>query len=366
MAASSPAVAPIYVVAGGDTTLRHEALGRLVDDLVGSDDRSLALDEFDVASPSASVRASVDASELRVEAAVVLTALDSARTFPFGTVRRVIVVRNAGVLTAEETKPVIGYLAQPEPTSVLVLELGDKAPSAALGKALTAAGAITVGGDAKLAEVLAEHSRSANLRLERDAVELVTARLGEDAGRIPALVEVLIATFGAGTRLGAAEVEPYLGEAGGVPVFELTNAIDEGDLTRALTVLHRLREASGMHPLQLMAVLHGHYRRLLRLDDPTVQGEQAAVNALKELGGRPPHPYVAKKALQQARALDSTGIRAAYDLLARADRDLRGASRAPDDALIEILVTRLVTVTRQRRRGPPGSTGSARPARARR
>jgi DNA polymerase III subunit delta len=366
VAANPAPPAPVYVVSGTDPTLRHEAMGRLIDELIGSDDRSLALDEFDVAAPSAAARASVDSSDLRAEAAVVLTALDAARTFPFGTSRRVIVVRSANLLTAEETKSVVAYLAQPEPTTVLVLELGEKAPSAALTKALTAVGGVTVGGDAKLAEVLAEHSRHAGLRLERDAIELVTSRLGEDVGRVPALVEVLVATFGAGTRLGAAEIEPYLGEAGGVPVFELTNAIDEGDLSRALTVLHRLREASGMHPLQLMAVLHGHYRRLLRLDDPTVQGEQAAVNALKELGGRPPHPYVAKKALQQARALDSAGIRAAYDLLARADLDLRGASRAPDDAIIEVLVSRLVTVTRQRRRGTPAQAASGRGARTRR
>jgi DNA polymerase-3 subunit delta len=342
----------VVVVRGRDPTLRAEALHEVVVELLGADDRTLALAEYDVAAPPESVR-SGGRGELGVEAALVLDALDSARTIPFGTSRRVVVIRNAGQLGADDSKPLAAYVAAPEPTAVLVLDYGDKSPPAALAKALKAADAREVGADQSLAAVLAEHARGAGVRLERDAADLVAARLGEDVGRVPALVELLASTYGPGARLGADDIEPYLGDEGAVPVYQLTNAIDDGDHAEALAVLHRLRDAAGLHPLQIMATLHGHYRRLLRLDDPSVRSDGDAVAALKELGGRPPNPYVAKRSRQQAQALGGDGVRAACELLAQADLDLRGAKRVPDDAVLEVLVSRLATVSRKHRRTAP-------------
>ena len=76
----------------------------------------------------------------------------------------------------------------------------------------------------------------------------------------------LAATYGGDRQLRPDDVEPFLGEAGGVPPWELTDAIDAGDTATALALLARMSGAGGRHPLQLMAVLHGHYARLARLD----------------------------------------------------------------------------------------------------
>ena len=57
----------------------------------------------------------------------------------------------------------------------------------------------------------------------------------------------------------ADDVAPYLGEAGACRVYQLTNAIEEGDVAGALEMLHRLLTATGpqqpkpMHPLQMLA-----------------------------------------------------------------------------------------------------------------
>jgi DNA polymerase-3 subunit delta len=342
------------VVRGRDATLRAEALHALVTELLGADDRTLALAEFDVAAPPESVRSG--RGDLGAEAALVLTALDAARTIPFGSSRRVVVLRNASQLAADDAKPIAAYVAAAEPTAVLVLDYGEKSPPAALAKALKAIGAREVSVDEPLATVLAQHAKAAGLKLERDAADAITTRLGEDVGRVAGIVDLLASTFGPGARLGAGDVEPYLGDEGGVPVYELTNAIDDGDHVRALGVLARLRDASGLHPLQVMASLTNHYRRLLRLDDPDLRGEQDAVAVLKELSGRAPNPWVAKKSLAQARGLGADGIRAAYDLLAQADLDLRGARRIPDEAVMDLLVVRLAGISRRHRRAAPAAT----------
>jgi DNA polymerase III delta subunit len=104
-----------------------------------------------------------------------------------------------------------------------------------------------------------------------------------------------------------------------------------------------------------MAVLHKHYQRMLRLDDPQVGGEQDAVAAL---GGKV-KPYPAGLALRQARLLGAAGLRTAYGHLAKADVDLRGATALPEDAVLEVLVARLAGLSR--RAGAGGSSPRGRP-----
>src|SRR5207244_11615228 len=174
------------------------------------------------------------------------------------------------------------------------------------------------------------------------AARRVADWFGDDAGRVPALLDVLRAAYGEGARIDVDDLEPYLGEAGGVAPYHLTGAIDKGDAAGALEILHRLRGAS-FHPLQVMAVLHKHYQRILRLDDPSIGGEQGAVEAL---GGKV-KPYLAGLALRQARLLGGDGLRAAYGLLAKADVDLRGATALPEDAVLEVLVARLARLARR-------------------
>ena len=73
------------------------------------------------------------------------------------------------------------------------------------------------------------------------------------------------------------------------------------------------------------------------------------------LGGRVKQ-YPAKKALEQSRALGTTGIRDAFDALFQADLDLKGARAIPADAVVEVLVAKLATLSGRSR--PAGRSGS--------
>jgi DNA polymerase-3 subunit delta len=347
-------VAPAYLVLGDDPTLRADALRTLVADLLGEDDPSLALEEFALAAGRAEDAEDGGAGNAAL-GAVVAAALNAAATPPFGTQRRVIVVRDAGLLGAGETDAVARYLADPSPTSALVLVAGGGRLPAALSKAVKAAGGREIRPDSeRTSDALAGALKRAGVSLTPSAARRVTEWLGDDAGRVAGLLDLLRSTFGEGTNLDVDDVEPYLGEAGAVAPYQLTGAIDRGEADEALVVLHRLRGA-GFHPLQVMALLHRHHQRLLRLDDPHITGEAEAVSAL---GGKV-KPYPAGLALRQARLLGPSGLRAAYDLLARADVNLRGATAVPEDAVLEVLVARLAGLARRARTGA-ASGGRAR------
>ena len=85
-----------------------------------------------------------------------------------------------------------------------------------------------------------------------------------------ALLSTLEAVYGADEVITAQQVEPFLGESGDVPPWELTDAIDSGRIDVALEKLHRMLGSGGRHPLQIMATLQTHYLRMLRLDGAPV------------------------------------------------------------------------------------------------
>jgi hypothetical protein len=63
-------------------------------------------------------------------------------------------------------------------------------------------------------------------------------------------------------------------------------------------------------------------------------------------------------------------LRTAFDLLSKADLDLKGASGVPEDAVIEVLVVRLAGLSRAagasgRTSGAPAAKGRPAPARRR-
>jgi DNA polymerase-3 subunit delta len=341
-------VSATYLVKGTDPALRDRVVDDLVTELLGGDDPTLALEEITIpgrANVGDDNDAPAGAEGRDVAVAAILNAAGSP---PFMTEHRIVVVRDAGALTAGDVDPVVRYLADPLDTTILVFVAGGGTIPPALTKKLKEVKAQERAPESeKTDKVLIAAAHEAGVLLTADAAQLVSQHLGEDAGRVAALVDVLAAAGDQGQTLGVDDVRPYLGEAGAVPSYLLTNAIEAGDPATALEVLHRLLTVSSpqqpkpMHPLQVMGMLNGYYRRILRVDDPSLRSPADAVVAL---GGKVKE-FPARKALNQARALGSGGIRQAFDALFQADLDLKGARGIPEQAVMEVLVVRLARLS---------------------
>lgn len=332
----------VRLVRGNDDVLRNDLVTRLVDELVGDGDRSLLVDEFDL-------------DVVRLGAAV-----DAAQTSPFLTDRRIVVVRRFGRYSkADDVADLVTYLGDPLETTALVLvwekavkpvdggEPASPSPRVppTLTKAVTAAGGEVLDADPparNMAGWLDQQFTEADLDVEPRAREQVVKLVGEDAGAVIGLIERLRGAFPPGTRLRVEDVEPYLGPPGGVPPWELTDAIDKGDVALALGCLQRMMGGGERHPLAIMAPLQSHYLRMARLDGAGARGEKDAAAILGLKGST----FPAKKALAQAKRLGPSGIRRAIRLLAGADVDLRGARAWPGDLVLEVLVARLARISR--------------------
>jgi DNA polymerase-3 subunit delta len=341
----------VHVVKGADPTLRTQALQQLLDRVVGDEDRTLVVEQLTVPAKrgdgARADGAGDDADDREGPTTSIVAAIvNAAQSPPFMTSRRVVVVHDYEQLGAAEVEPVVAVLDDLLDTTVMVFVAGGGRVAKALGDALK--GAETVGPESeKTADVLAGAVAVAGLELRNDARALVHERLGDDAGRVGSLVDVLATAFGPGATLTADDVAPYLGEAGSVPPYQLTNAIEDGDVAGALAVLDRLltvtsaRQPKPMHPLQLHGMLVSRYRKLLQVDDPAVR---SVADAHAALGGGKGSTFPAKKVLEASRGLGTDGLRQAIDLLAQADIGLKGAAGLPDGAVMEVLVARLAAL----------------------
>ncbi|HMC51217.1 MAG TPA: hypothetical protein VKI64_00540, partial [Acidimicrobiales bacterium] len=216
---------PVYLVRGDDPALLGEAVLDLVRELVGEEAYGLAVEDL---GDEADVGAVVDACV----------------TPPFLAHRRVVVVRDAGRFRGDDASRLTAYIGDPMPTTslVLVAEGGQLSPSVAtavrgIGKVLDASRPRD--GRARR-QWVSDRLHDAPVRLDAPAAAMVEEHLGEDLGRLTALLELLAASYGERARLGVEEVAPFLGEAGGVAPWELTDAMDAGDTAGALAALHRL------------------------------------------------------------------------------------------------------------------------------
>jgi DNA polymerase-3 subunit delta len=347
---SAPAE-PVVLLKGSDPVLLGDAVRDLVHELVGDDDRGLVVDELDV-----------DRYEQGGDPDVA-PLVDAAQTPPFLTDRRVVVARHAAVFaTKDAVAPLVAYLADPLPTTSLVLAW--EAPSRpgaqvrpvpkSLAEAIVAAGGRVVDtAPGKTVDVVAKAVAASEVALDAAAQRLLAEHVGTEANRVRATLDTLEATYGPGARLGVDDITPYLGTEGAVQGWDLTDAVDRGDVALALDRLHRLLTgADPKHPLQLLATLHHHYSRMLRLDGAGIGDERQAA----ELLGIKPFP--AKKALEGARRLGSDRLAEFTGLLAQADLDLRGAKHWPPELVMEVLVARLATRSRVAARG--GRAGGGR------
>lgn len=313
----------VFLITGDDESLVLSAVSELLHRLVGDGDRSLMVEDF-------------DGLEYEVRSVV-----DAAQTQPFLTDRRVVVARGVGRFTADDVQPLVAYLGDPLPTTDLVLIGGGGRLPKSLSDATKAAGAEVIGTAAPTrardrTAWFEEQIAAAGLRLDAHATARVSSWLGEDAGRLQGILDTLMATYGSSHVLKLDDVVPFLGDAGGVPPWDLTDAIDRGDTTASLTLLHRMLRGGERHPLQVMAVLHGHYTKLLSLDGANARDEASAAAVM---GIKPGFP--AKKALDQYRRMGSGSVVRAIELLAQADLDLRGAKEWPEELVMEVLVARL-------------------------
>lgn len=319
----------IYLITGNDDRLVSAQLTELVGQLIGDADRSTTHESHDVGAST------VDERDRAIRSAIM-----SAETPSLFGDTRVVVLRGIHEATVDQLVPLIDYLGDPPATThLIVTSFGKLAKSTT--DALKKAGATTITTTPpfrrnELVVWFQEQFAQSGLKLDPSAMNNVIDWLGQDQARLTSLIELLVSAFGTSKKLLADDVQPFLGEQGSVLPWDLTDAIDRADASAALAMMRRMLRSGEYHPLQVMAILHNHYVRLLKLDGPDVRDGQQAMSLIGSKS-----EFQGRKYLDLYRRVGTNGVASAIQLLARADIDIRGGKDLPEELTMEILVARL-------------------------
>jgi len=329
---------PSVCVVGTDATMVYDAVHNVVADALGDLDPSFALQDFTAKDVT---QGSGESTLPRV--------MEALNTPPFLVERRVVVVRDAQLLVADEVAQLTEWMSSPAPGTVLIVAVvGSKANK--LVKGATEVVEVNVGSRVadRVAFVKAKMDEY-DVVIDHSTAQRVAEQVGDDVARVDALARTLQSIYGT-APLVFARLEPYLGDAGDVPVWDLTDALDGGDATKAIVVARRMLESRRRAGLQIVSMLQRHYLNMARLEGSDARTKEDAATLLGI------NAYPAGKALQLAQRMGAHRLTTAVHWIAQADLALKGGvsygGRDLDSDLdvteltvIEILVARLARLS---------------------
>jgi DNA polymerase-3 subunit delta len=247
-----------------------------------------------------------------------------------------IYVRDLAGLPADESEPLLAYLAKPNPSTVIVAVASKVDKRIKLYGQLSKKGYLhALEAPRQIAPWVRAEAQSLGVKMEPAAISRLVEAVGNDLSRLSLSIEQLGlyamsapstgGTGGTGGTTGitrrpvtADDVDDLIADTRERSVFELTDAIGAADRIRALAAVGSLcdqRESA----VGVVVMLARHIRQLA-----LVHAMRAANTPRNEWGSRLGVPPFIVDKVAQARAYSPSALGAALRRLAEADRALKG------------------------------------------
>jgi DNA polymerase III subunit delta len=242
-----------------------------------------------------------------------------AQTLPMMAERRMLLIRDLGLLSADEAEPVLAYLAKPNPSTVIVAITSKLDKRLKLFATLSKKGYIHVlDAPRQLAPWVRNEAQVKNVKMDGNAISRLVDTVGGDLSRLSLAVEQL-GLYAGDRPVTSDDVDDLIADTRERSVFELTDAIGAADTSRALVAVASLcdqRESA----VGVVVMLARHIRQLTMLHHMRAQNVPRQEWASKI--GVP--PFVVDKLMAQARSYSAGALATATQRLATADRALKG------------------------------------------
>jgi DNA polymerase III subunit delta len=265
------------------------------------------------------------------------TCLATARTLPMMAKRRLVVGKGVDQVKADLLEPLVEYVADPNPSTCLVL-VGDKVDVRFKAfVALRKAGYLHVFQplrDNALAGWLRSEARARKIEISGEATSALADLAGPELGRLSQALDQL-SLYTGGRPVGLDDVEELIAETRQRNVFELTKTIGAGDVPRALGLLaNMLRNREPALRIQFM--LARQMRQIWRAKELLAAGAARGEIA----SGVGISPYFLDDVLLPAKRMSRATLARAFERLYQSDLALK-SSRVDEDLLISRLVQAL-------------------------
>lgn len=241
------------------------------------------------------------------------------QTLPMMAQKRMVFVRDIGIMPADEADPVIEYLAKPNPSTILVAVTSKLDKRLKLFAQLSKKGFLHVlDAPRQLAPWVREEVKQQGVKMEPNAITRLTDTVGSDLSRL-ALAIGQLGLYAGDRAVTSDDVDELIADTRERSVFELTDAIGSGDRVRALLAVASLvdqRESA----VGVVVMLARHIRQLTLLHSLRQSGVPKPEWASRV--GVP--PFIVDKLIAQAKCYTPETLAHATQRLATADRALKG------------------------------------------
>ncbi len=268
------------------------------------------------------------------------TLLDALQTLPVFAPRRLVLIKSGHELPVAEQDALLDYLRDPLPESVLLLVCAKIDARRKFFQAFKKTGGLVEFKrlyDNQIPGFIRERLRVAGRQLTEDALALFCRRVGSNLQEIVGELEKLFAYLGERDLGDVADVAAVVSDSRVDSIFELTNALGNGDSGEALRLLNRLL-ADGQAPLLVLNLIVRHFRQLWLTRELLEQGGGSG-DVARRVGV---NPYFVDGLVRQARRFSTGRFRRAFELFLDTDLALKssGAHPAP---LLERLILQIAT-----------------------
>ena len=266
-------------------------------------------------------------------------------SYPIMAECRLIVLRDAEDLSAEQCRSLERLFQRPMETSRLVV-VGQKVDMrrkfyrelVRLGRMLE----FKPPYEDQVPQWIQRYAKRQKIQINSGAVQLLSQFVGAKPRELVSEIEKLVSLAGEGESITVSTVEEGVGITRGVSVFDLADAIGRGEAERAQELLHRFL-GQGEEPALAVAMITRHFRLLLRtreLSNKSLNRNEMA----SQLGVA---PYFLEGYIKQAKRRSTPWLWAAISVLKGADRSLKSLGRHQEHLVLDLLITKLCGVAQR-------------------
>jgi DNA polymerase-3 subunit delta len=266
--------------------------------------------------------------------------LESAQTLPFLGSRRLVVVQQAEAWAAAQANELLGYLADPAPTTCLVFAGAKLNRTTKFAKALAKAGKVHLFGrmyPRQIAPWLAQRAKLRHKRLAQPAAQRLAELAGLGLGALDSEVEKLSLFVGQRAEITLDDVREVTGRGRLYGIFDLTDALAAGELARALAAYDQLHSL-GEPAVRVLAMVSRLFRQVAQARQvlDTGGGQAEVQQALRT------PPSATQTLVQRARREDARALARRLQAVLKADVALK-SSAGSDRVVMERLIMEVCT-----------------------
>ncbi|MCB2193404.1 MAG: DNA polymerase III subunit delta [Deltaproteobacteria bacterium] len=218
-----------------------------------------------IASPAFSDNPSLNVERFLAAEAKPSKVLDSAQTLPFLGTRRLVVLSEVHLYKADQAAEFLPYLEDPCPSTTLVFTGAKLDSRTKFAKALKKAGKVHQFSKMYARQLIPWLQGRASVRdksLDSQAAAYLAELSGLGLGALDSELEKLALYVGKNKRITLDTVRQVLGGSRLYSIFDFTDAVAAGGLTRALSCYAQL-DSLGEPAVRVLAMLTRLYRQLL-------------------------------------------------------------------------------------------------------